>query len=160
MKVSALEEYGVRCMVLLARQDGESLTLPEISQAEGLSLSYAGKLLNILKNAGLVKSLRGRLGGYALTTSADDLPLNTIFEALGEPLYTPKKHCNQYTGEKEQCVHTSDCTVRTMWKGFSNFISGVLSMLTLADLASGEYDFDKICKNTMKSNSLNRTRLS
>ena len=69
MKVSALEEYGIRCMVLLARQEGGSLTLPEISEAEGLSISYAGKLLNILKKAGLVKSVRGRLGGYALTTA-------------------------------------------------------------------------------------------
>jgi len=160
MKVSAIEEYGIRCMVLLARQDGGSLTLPEISEAEGLSISYAGKLLNILKKASLVKSVRGRLGGYGLAVPPENLPLNKIFEALGEPLYTPKRHCNQYTGEKEECVHTQDCTVRGMWRGFSKIISGVLGKLTLKDLASGEYDFDTICKNTMENNISDRQRLS
>ena len=160
MKVSALEEYGIRCMVLLARQEGGSLTLPEISEAEGLSISYAGKLLNILKKAGLVKSVRGRLGGYELTSPPDQLPLSRIFEVLGEPLYTPKRHCNQYTGEKEQCVHTEDCTVRGMWRGFSKIITGVLDKLTLADLATGEYDFITICRNTMENNNSDRQRLS
>ena len=50
MKVTALEEYGLRCMVLLARsEEDHPLTLPEFSDREGVSVPYAGKLLMILK---------------------------------------------------------------------------------------------------------------
>ncbi|NIP43060.1 MAG: Rrf2 family transcriptional regulator [candidate division Zixibacteria bacterium] len=146
MKVSALEEYGLRCMLQLARNNGGPMTLPEISEAEGLSLSYAGKLLMILKKAGLVKAVRGRQGGYALVKPAPNYDLKEIFDALGEPLYNPK-HCRKYIGDLAKCAHTDDCTVREIWKGFSKLIDGVLGKVTLADLASGNYDFENLISN-------------
>jgi Rrf2 family protein len=149
MKVSAIEEYGLRCMVLLAKNSGGPLTLPEISAKEGLSLSYSGKLLMLLKNARLVKSVRGRQGGYMLAKPAEEFALKQIFDALGTPLYSPK-HCERYKGDLENCIHTRDCTVRGMWKGFSKMIDTVLGKLTLADLANGNYDFKRIHENISK----------
>ncbi len=66
MKISAHEEYGLRCLVQLARAevDGESLTLNQIADREGLSVANAGKLMWILVKAGLVQSQRGANGGY------------------------------------------------------------------------------------------------
>ncbi len=67
MKITALEEYGLRCMIALAQNWPEkSMTMPEISAKEGLSIPYVGKLLMLLKRAGLVKALRGRNGGFTL----------------------------------------------------------------------------------------------
>jgi Rrf2 family protein len=143
MKVTALEEYGLRCMVLLAKNDGGPLTLPEISSKEGLSLSYAGKLLMCLKKAGLVKAVRGRQGGYELSKSADEFNLKQIFDALGEPLYN-HKHCDRYTGEEKKCIHKTDCNIRGMWKGFNQIIRSVLGEITLADLSIGNYDVHAI----------------
>ena len=54
MKITALEEYGLRCMICFSAAPDGKLTLPEISSQEGLSLPYAGKLLMLLKKAGLV----------------------------------------------------------------------------------------------------------
>jgi len=152
MKVSALEEYGLRCMVLLARSGpGESLTLPEISAKEGLSLPYAGKLLMILKQAGLVKAVRGRKGGYALTRSPETVVLREIFNALGEPVFGPT-HCERYTEEGECCVHNEDCTVRNVWGTFNQFVSGYLDSVTLADLAhnNGKAAAQKIASESQK----------
>ncbi|HYY57081.1 MAG TPA: Rrf2 family transcriptional regulator, partial [Pyrinomonadaceae bacterium] len=61
MKVSAQEEYGLRCLLQLAQaaSRGESLTLAQIAEREGISVANAGKLLWILNKAGLVQSLRG-----------------------------------------------------------------------------------------------------
>lgn len=142
MKVSALEEYGLRCLLQLAKTDGGPLTLPEISEREGLSLSYVGKLMMILKKAGLVQVVRGRQGGYMLTDKPDKIFLKAVFEALGGPLYD-SGHCDRYTGDQDNCVHLEDCTVRRMWRGFSDMISAFLGKLTLADLAEGDYDFKK-----------------
>jgi len=137
MKVTALEEYGLRCMLLLARHAGEGgITLPEISAREGLSLPYAGKLLMILKQAGLVQAVRGRHGGYTLAKVAAEIPLREVLAALGEPVFSPS-HCERYVGDSECCVHVNDCTVRTVWGTFNKFVNGYLDSVTLEDLASG-----------------------
>ena len=69
MKISAQEEYGLRCLLQLAQSgDKGSATLPEIAAAEGLSVPYAAKLLSVLRQAGLIESVRGRSGGYRLAT--------------------------------------------------------------------------------------------
>src|ERR1700752_5202575 len=72
MKISAHEEYGLRCLVQLARAetDGESLTLNQIGEREGLSVGNAGKFMWILVKAGLVQSQRGASGGYTLARPA------------------------------------------------------------------------------------------
>lgn len=135
MKVTALEEYGLRCMVLLARHSAtDSLTLSDISAREGLSIPYAGKLLMILRKSGLVKAERGRQGGYALSRPASEISLKEIFDALGEPLFNAS-HCERHTGDNETCVHTDDCSVRHIWNRFDQFINNILENLSLADLA-------------------------
>ncbi len=138
MKITALEEYGFRCMLLLTRcVPGETLTLPEFNSKEGLSVPYAAKLLLILKRAGLVKAARGRNGGYALARPADKIMLKEILDALGEPAFS-SSHCGKHSGQFDICVHQGDCQVRTIWKSFDNFIGQVLGNITLADMASGK----------------------
>ena len=138
MKVTALEEYGLRCMVLLARSGEEHpMTLPEFSSKEGVSVPYAGKLLMILKKSGLVKAVRGRNGGYALAISPVEITLKQIFDALGHPVFSAN-HCERFSGEGEACVHTEDCSVRGVWRTFEEFIESFLKRVTLADLASGD----------------------
>ena len=75
MKFSSQEEYGLRCLLRIARQGRKaSLTIPEISEAEGLSSFYVAKLMRILRRAGLVKSARGQIGGYSLSRPPIRLP--------------------------------------------------------------------------------------
>lgn len=63
MKLSAQEEYGLRCLLYMAR-NGESNnhSIPEISRAEGLSVPNVAKLMRILRLGGLVASVRGQAG--------------------------------------------------------------------------------------------------
>lgn len=150
MKITALEEYGLRCMLLLAQHGVESpLTLPEIGAKEGLSIPYAGKLLMILKQAGLARAVRGRLGGYVLSKAPERIYLKEIFEALGEPMYS-SGHCQRYTGEYDECVHTPDCNVKRMWIGFERFVNNLFENVTLADLQSGSYDLLRQSKKSKK----------
>ena len=140
MKITALEEYGLRCMLLLADcHDGEYLTLPDFQAKEGLSIPYAAKLLMVLKKANLVQSTRGRNGGYSLAKPAGQIMLKEIFEALGEPAYT-STHCSRHAGMLDICVHTEECKVRDIWKSFDSFMSLVLDKITLADLVAGKLD--------------------
>ena len=143
MKVTALEEYGLRCMVLLARIGSEHpLTLPEFGTREGVSIPYAGKLLMILKKSGLVKAVRGRRGGYVLAHPAEDIPLKRIFDALGQPVFSTN-HCDRYSGDNETCVHRGRCSVKNIWQTFEDITSTLLERITLAELASGKVDYLK-----------------
>src|ERR1019366_9994627 len=66
MKITAQEEYGMRCLLRLAKTESGSITLPEVAAAEGLSLAYVGKPMAGLRHAGPLGSVRGRSGGYRL----------------------------------------------------------------------------------------------
>ena len=154
MRVTAIEEYGLRCMILLARNQELSLTLPEISAREGLSLPYAGKLLMILKRSGLVRAARGRKGVYLLAKPAQNIMLKEVFGALGEPVFSPS-HCEKYAGDSECCIHVDDCTVKNIWGVFNEFVNGYVGRTTLADLASGRNQIKELSgseNNLEKSN--------
>ncbi len=160
MRITALEEYGFRCMLLLAKHGlSSSLTLTEFAEHERLSIPYAAKLLALLKKAGLVKSVRGRNGGYALTRDPEKILLNEIFDSLGDRVFSPE-HCDRYTGNEEFCIHTGDCSVRHIWMSFDGFISGMLSRITLAEVATGEIDlFNAISEMIGQADSNGQTKL-
>jgi len=139
MRITALEEYGLRCMLLLARNDDVPLTLVDFGERESLSIPYAGKLLMILRKAGLVTAVRGRKGGYKLTRKPEKILLKEIFDALGEPVFSPS-HCHKFSGSEDDCIHREDCSVRTIWQKFGGLIGNVLARVTLDDLASGRFD--------------------
>ena len=88
MKITAQEEYGLRCLIRLARAYGEQpLTIPEVAAAENLSPPYVAKLLSVLRQAGLIESVRGRTGGYHLARPPAEVRLGVVLLALGEPLF-------------------------------------------------------------------------
>ncbi len=154
MKVTAIEEYGLRCMILLARNQELSLTLPEISAREGFSQPYAGKLLMILKQAGLVRAARGRRGGYVLARPAQDILLKDIFGALGEPVFSAS-HCERFSGESDTCIHVDDCAVKDVWGAFNEFVTDYVARTSLADLAIGKTQLKELTgaeNNLEKSN--------
>src|SRR5687768_12380922 len=98
MKISAQEEYGLRCLLQLARQPDEGyLTLRQIAESEGISVAYAGKLLWLLNHAGLVKSVRGAKGGYALARPATEIMLSEVIHVFDEQQM--ESHCQQYAGD-------------------------------------------------------------
>ena len=76
MKITAQEEYGLRCLLRLARvePDQPPLTIPEIAADEKLSVPNVAKLLSVLRQAGLIESVRGRTGGYRLARPPADVP--------------------------------------------------------------------------------------
>src|SRR5438309_7165631 len=83
MKITAQEEYGLRCLLRLARSgEGHSLTIPEVAAAEGLSVPYVAKLLSVLRQGGLIESVRGRAGGYRLAESPTDIHLGAVLMVL------------------------------------------------------------------------------
>ena len=143
MKISAQEEYGLRCLVQLANlRDGESLTLPQIAEREGISTANAGKLMWLLNKAGFVNSTRGTKGGYFLARPASEIHLSEIIKVLDEDVL--HAHCDSFTGVMDKCVHTGDCGIRPVIVGLHEIVENALSRITLAQLVGDERSVDKM----------------
>ncbi len=141
MKISAQEEYGLRCLVQLANlKEGESLTLPQIAEREGISTANAGKLMWLLNKAGFVSSTRGTKGGYFLARPAEDIYLNEIIKVLDEDVLNA--HCGSYTGVLDSCVHKGDCGIRPVIVGLHEIVQSALAKITLASLVGNEKAVD------------------
>ncbi|HEX3558683.1 MAG TPA: Rrf2 family transcriptional regulator [Pyrinomonadaceae bacterium] len=143
MKVSAQEEYGLRCLLQLAGLgEGEFLTLAQLAGREGISQANAGKVMWLLNKAGLVSSVRGMKGGYRLARPASEIRLSEIIKVLDED--TVEGHCKSYAGVLDSCVHTSDCGIRSVIVNVHEVVERALSSITLAQLIGTEQKVDNM----------------
>jgi Rrf2 family protein len=134
MKITAQEEYGIRCLIRIARMGpGQSATIPEISRVEGLSEHYVAKLLRVLRRGGLIKSARGQAGGYTLARPPGQISLGEALAVLGGRLYEPS-FCQQHPGAAAVCVNSIDCSIRPLWSSLQTAVDQVLGRATLASL--------------------------
>ncbi len=142
MKISAQEEYGLRCLVQLATlSEDETLTLPQIAEREGISQANAGKLMWLLNKSGFVKATRGTKGGYSLSRPSAEIHLSEVISVLDAEEIAG--HCGSYTGIKDSCVHTGDCGIRPVIVGLHEIVQNALSNITLAQLVGTEKKVDE-----------------
>jgi Rrf2 family protein len=139
MKITAQEEYGLRCLLRLARA-GEALTIPDIAESERLSPPYVAKLLAVLRQAGFIASVRGRTGGYHLARPAAEVKLGEVMRALGEPLFEDPTYCERHASPDAggTCVHNDGCTLRVIWQTLEQWMRHFLDQVTLADLMQSQ----------------------
>ncbi len=142
MKISAQEEYGLRCLVQLATlSEDETLTLPQIAEREGISQANAGKLMWLLNKSGFVKATRGTKGGYSLSRPSKEICLSEVIKVLDADEIGG--HCDSYTGIRDSCVHTGDCGIRPVIVGLHEIVQNALSNITLAQLVGTEKKVDE-----------------
>jgi Rrf2 family protein len=138
MKLSSQEEYGLRCLLQLARAgEGAALTIAEMSGREGISAPNVAKIMRILRRAGLVRSTRGKTGGYRLARPAADVRALEVLAALGGRLFDPG-FCDRHAGVETHCLNTRDCSIRPVLRGLQDAVDQVLGELTLASLLGSE----------------------
>lgn len=138
MKLTAQEEYGLRCLLQVARRappgSEQLLSIKDVAAAEGLSVDYAAKLLRVLRQGGLLESERGATGGYRLAEPAESISLARVMGALDSPLFS-SEFCGAHTGHLQTCVHQArGCSMRALWRAIDGAVTAVLKRMTLADL--------------------------
>ncbi len=147
MKFSSQEEFGLRCLLRLGMSTSQNgLTIPEISQMEGLSIANAGKLLRALRLGGFIESTRGQTGGYKLARPANEIIIGEVLSVLGGKLFE-SGFCDIHSGTEIICTHTIDCSIRSLWRTIQSLLDGVLSKLTLKDLIGTEQKVSIIVSN-------------
>ncbi len=160
MKITAQDEYGLRILVRIAKcKDKTGLSIPQLSNAEGLSQPNVSKLTRMLRMEGLINSTKGHVGGYVLARPASDITVNNVLNALGGRMFD-ENFCANHTGVLKLCTSSVDCSIRSLWSMVQSTIDKLLDKITLADLSNNEKEaactfqslFDKIPINITHKN--------
>jgi Rrf2 family transcriptional regulator, cysteine metabolism repressor len=139
MKLSTRARYGLRAMVDLAEHggDGAPLMMRAIAEQQGLSKRYLDNIFATLRQAGLVRSVRGASGGYRLACEADDIRVDQVVEALEGNLELV--HCEEHA---KDCTRYRRCATSEVWHAASVALRDSLSSMTLADLVKRQAELD------------------
>ena len=132
MKLSSKGRYAVMALTDMARfNQKEPISLRDISLRQGISLVYLEQLFLKLKKNDVVKSIRGKKGGYILSRNASDIKISDIFFAVEEKIKTvgcekhSKKGCN---GRSAKCIS------HNLWDELEVYINNFFQQRSLSDL--------------------------
>ena len=131
MRLTTKGRYAVTAMLDLALHHGDGpITLADIAQRQGISLSYLEQLFSRLRKHGLVSSVRGPGGGYTLGRDADSIFVAQVISAVDENVDTTR------CGGAHNCQDNQQCLTHDLWQDLSNRIFDYLNQISLRDLMS------------------------
>ena len=138
MLISTRGRYALRVMLDLAEQDGGYVPLAEVAARQGISEKYLEGIIALLSRAGLVKSLRGKGGGYCLARTPEEYTVGEILR-ITEGSLAPVSCLDD---AKNACPRAGECLTLPMWKKLYATISNFLDSVTLASILDGSISGD------------------
>ncbi|WP_391202077.1 cysteine metabolism transcriptional regulator CymR [Psychrobacillus sp. L4] len=124
MKFSTKGRYGLTIMIALGKQCGEGpLALRQIAADHNLSEAYLEQIVSPLRNAGLVKSVRGAYGGYMLSREPNEITAGDVIRVLEGPI------------QIVEGIEEEELPQRELWMRIRDAVKNVLDTTTIEDLA-------------------------
>lgn len=144
MKLSTRGRYGTRLMVDLAQHYADGpIPLAEIAKRQDLSAKYLEQLIILLRGAGLIRSVRGRRGGYMLARKPEKISVGEIVETLEGKLSVV-----DCVLEPELCYRAVECPTRDIWVGMTDVLKEQLFSLSLWDILGKSTAVDDLLQNS------------
>jgi Rrf2 family iron-sulfur cluster assembly transcriptional regulator len=131
---------------LAIRHDKGPISLADISERQGISLSYLEQLFTKLRRAGLVKSTRGPGGGYSLSRPSDELAVADVISAVDEKVDTTR------CGGLGNCQDDETCLTHELWTDLSDQIYSFLQGISLGNLVERKGVQEVAMRQDSKSN--------
>ena len=129
MRLTTKGRYAVTAMLDLALHANDGpVALADISERQGISLSYLEQLFAKLRRSSLVKSVRGPGGGYCLSRDSAEVGIAEVIDAVDESVDATR--CSGHEG----CQKGEICLTHHLWCDLSDQIHAFLSNISLADL--------------------------
>jgi Rrf2 family cysteine metabolism transcriptional repressor len=130
MKLSTKSRYSTRAMLDLALHDGEGpQVLRDVAKRQDISVRYLENIMVLLMSCGLVKSTRGKLGGFQLARRPEEIRLSDIVSATEGSL--APVDC---VDDPESCGRASECVACNIWTKLRDSIEAFLGSVSLADM--------------------------
>jgi Rrf2 family cysteine metabolism transcriptional repressor len=129
MTISTRGRYATRIMVLLATQSARpSITKFAIAEAEAISPAYVQQILMALRMGGLVKSHRGRVGGFSIARPPEGITVGDVLAAVeGDILPAPCR-------KSGHCERVATCPSRPVWEKAAQMLDDLFASITIADM--------------------------
>lgn len=135
MKITTKGRYGLRALIDLAiyGKSGLPVFLSDIAKRQEISDKYLEQIATQLQRGGLVRTMRGRKGGYLLNKPESQIKLSEIITVLEGPFSLVD--CVKEPGT---CMKSGSCSTRDIWRELSDKIEEVLASYTLEDIVTME----------------------
>lgn len=135
MKLSTRGRYGLRALIDMAANQGDgTVSAQSIARRQGISEGYLEQLIRIMKNGGLVTSVRGAGGGYRLTRPAEKISVGDILRCLEGNLEAVE--CPALEGN--DCSTADACVTKFVWKRINDAIADAVDSVMLSELVEEE----------------------
>ncbi len=123
MKLSTKPRYGLRILAQIAADEGDQTPVSgkEVARKQGISIAYIEQILIPMRNAGFVRTVRGRNGGYMLDRAAGKISLLEIIEL--------------FEGRLELVENHEENPASEIWQRLSQVLRTEAESITVADLA-------------------------
>ena len=135
MVISTKGRYALRMMLDLAQHGQEGfVSLKHVSERQEVSLKYLEAITASLNRAGLVRSQRGKEGGYRLSRPAEEITVSEILQSAEGSLAAVA--CQGL--EDQACERAETCLTLPLWKHLDTIMDDYLSGVTLQDVLDGK----------------------
>lgn len=130
MKISTRVQYAARAVFYLAAEYGKGpVALHKIAAEQGISFKYLEHIMRNLLTAGIIKSEKGKNGGFVIARRPSEITMNDIVAATdGE--FCPVS-CIE---EPESCSRYNTCGVSSVWKSLGKVVSEHLKSVNFQDM--------------------------
>lgn len=133
LKLGKMTDYAILVMAGLAATPDIVHSANELATRNHIGLPTVSKLLRLLGQRRLVRSVRGVNGGYQLARRAEQITVAEIIAAVEGPLAV-----TECSGQDSCCSIENHCVVRTNWRLINTAISGALEAVTLQQMVNSQ----------------------
>ena len=140
MRLTTKSRYCARAIFDLAyHSSGVPVQIKDISQRQEIPQRYLEQIFHKLKEAKIVKSVRGPGGGYLLARPPEKITVGDIIQAMREPI-DPVFCVDQETDTAKKCSREEECVTRQVWKEAGEKITQYFDSVTIDDLCERAKD--------------------
>jgi FeS assembly SUF system regulator len=130
LRISKLTDYAIMVMVALCERRGEVMSTQVLAEATHLEVPTVSKVLKLLGRAGLVRSFRGKNGGYCVEREAGSISVAEIIAAIEGPIAM-----TECSIEKGLCSQEPVCSLRSNWRRISSAVARAIEGVSLAEMS-------------------------
>lgn len=142
MRFTTKVEYGLVCLIYMARHTDRWISIQDLVEEEHFSLVYTQKILQRLRRANIVTAHHGKQGGYSLASHPSQITLKAIIEALDGQTFDI--YCQPRIRAQIVCTHFSNCGVKQIWAKTKQMLDDFFGSITLEDMAKDEKEISEL----------------